>query len=259
MIDYKLVMIHGMWGGAWHWDKYRDYFQQRGYNCLIPTLRYHDMQPGDKPKPELGTTSLLDYIEDLQQMISQLSEKPVILGHSMGGLLAQMLASRGLARAVVLLAPAAPAGISSLRLSVIKGFLSMQSQWGFWKKPIQQTFSEACYSLLHNLDPAEQRKTYTRAVYESGLAAAQIGYWFLDHKHTTRVDGNKVTCPVLIIVGGQDRMTPVSVVRKIYRKYQNASIYKEFEYHSHWLLSEPGWEDVTEFVADWFDKTLNSN
>ncbi|MBN1949400.1 MAG: alpha/beta hydrolase [Candidatus Cloacimonetes bacterium] len=259
MSDISLFMIHGMWGGAWHWDNYRDYFQPKGYRCRIPTLRHHDILPGEKPNPALGTTSLLDYLEDLQLEICSLKEKPVILGHSMGGLLAQMLASRNLARALVLLTPAAPAGISSLRLSVIKGFLSIQTQWGFWKKPVRQTFREASCTLLHNLPPAEQKKVYARSGYESGLAATQIGYWFLDRRHTTRIDENQVKCPVLIIAGGQDRMTPVSVVRKIYKKYKNVSVYREFDHHSHWLLSEPGWDGVAEFIAEWLEETLISN
>jgi pimeloyl-ACP methyl ester carboxylesterase len=90
--------------------------------------------------------------------------KPIVLGHSMGGLLAQILASRGLAKALVLLAPASPAGIMALRLSVVKSFWSMQTKWGFWKNPMRQTFEEAAYSMLHLCPAKEQREIYDRFV-----------------------------------------------------------------------------------------------
>ncbi|MEJ2634735.1 MAG: alpha/beta hydrolase, partial [Calditrichia bacterium] len=96
-----IFMIHGMWGTPWYWEYYRNYFKEKGYQFLTPTLRYHDMNPGDLPDPRLGTTSLLDYAADLEREIGQLDEKPIIMGHSMGGLLAQMLGSRGLGQSLV--------------------------------------------------------------------------------------------------------------------------------------------------------------
>jgi len=62
-----------------------------GYRCLTPLLRHHDVDPKDKPHPELGCVSLLDYADDLEKEIRTLDEKPVIIGHSMGGLLTQIL------------------------------------------------------------------------------------------------------------------------------------------------------------------------
>jgi len=86
------------------------------------------MNPKAKPDDRLGTTSLLDYAEDIENEIRKLDAKPIIMGHSMGGLLAQILGSRGLARALVLLTPAAPAGIRSLTPSVMRSFLRIQLQ-----------------------------------------------------------------------------------------------------------------------------------
>jgi pimeloyl-ACP methyl ester carboxylesterase len=73
----------------------------------------------------LGTTSLLDYAADLEKQIRELEEVPILMGHSMGGLLAQIFGSRGLARALVLLTPASPAGILALKPSVIQSFSSI--------------------------------------------------------------------------------------------------------------------------------------
>jgi len=80
-----IVMIHGMWGGPWCWENYKRFFEEKGYRCITPTLRYHDVDPKDPPPPELGTTGLLDYAEDLEKEIRALDEPPIIMGHSMGG------------------------------------------------------------------------------------------------------------------------------------------------------------------------------
>ena len=109
MMAETIVMIHGMWGGGWNWENYQKFFEGKGYHCLTPTLRFHDVDPKAPPHPQLGTTSLLDYAEDLEKEIGKLDTLPILMGHSMGGLLAQILGSRGLAKALVFLEPYAKA------------------------------------------------------------------------------------------------------------------------------------------------------
>src|SRR4030042_3485272 len=103
-----VVMSHGMWCGSWPWDRYAAFLEGRGWRCLRPALRYHDADPRDPPDPRLGRTSILDYAEDLESLVRGLDAPPVLLGHSMGGLLGLLAAARGLAQAAVLLTPASP-------------------------------------------------------------------------------------------------------------------------------------------------------
>jgi pimeloyl-ACP methyl ester carboxylesterase len=256
-VENTIFMIHGMWGTSEDWDNYRPFFEARGYRCITPTLPYHDMDPRGVPDPRLGTASLLDYADALEREIRQLGEKPIIMGHSMGGLLAQMLGARGLAERLVLLTPASPAGILAITPSVIRSFWSAQFQWGFWKKPIRQTFAEAAYSTMHLVPESEQKKLYDKLVYESGRAASEIGFWLFDPHGAARVDESRVTCPVLVIAGTQDRITPASVVRRVAKKYRAVADYKEFPNHAHWVLGEPGWEEVAEHVAKWLATNIS--
>jgi non-heme chloroperoxidase len=252
-----IVMIHGMWGSGWYWENFKGFFETKGYRCVIPTLRFHDMDPKGIPDPRLGATSLLDYAEDLEKLIRELQVRPILMGHSMGGLLAQILGSRGLAKALVLLTPASPRGIIALKASVIKSFWSGLTTWGFWRKPFRQTFDEAAYSML-NLMPFESQKSiYDQFVYESGRAAFEIGFWLFDSKGAARVDESKVTCPVLIIAGEKDRIVPASVTRKIAEKYKRVSTYKEFPDHSHWVVGEPGWQEIAEYIKEWLHQALS--
>ena len=246
-----IFMIHGMWGGGWYWKPYRSVLEAAGWRCIAPTLPFHDMAPDATPDPRLGTTSLLDYVASLESEIAQLDEQPVIMGHSMGGLLAQMLAARDRARALVLLAPASPAGILAMRPSVLRSFLSMHMTWGFWRKPMRLTFAEAVYSMLHLLPEHQQRQAFDRFVYESGRAASEIGYWFLDCQHASQVDAAKVRCPILVIAGREDRITPATVVTRVAARYGDRATLKVLPSHAHWLIAEPGWQKVAENVRDW--------
>ncbi len=243
-----IFMIHGMYCRSWVWERYVPFFEERGWRCVTTTLRHHDVEPGDPPPPELATTSLLDYADDLEEEIRSIGEKPVVLVHSMGGLLAQILARRGLARAAVLLTPAAPAGVLGLTPSVVKCFLGVLTTWAFWRKSFRPSFEGAVYAFLEGFPEAERKPIWERLVHESGRAIFEIGLWPLDRRHAAGVDPSAVKCPLLVVAGGKDRATPASVVRKVAKRYGDAATYREFPDQAHWVLSQPGWEEVAGFV-----------
>jgi non-heme chloroperoxidase len=250
-----LVMIHGMFVGPWCWNDFKAYFEQRGYTCRTLTLRYHDTPLGSPPDSGLGATSLFDYVADAEAEIKTLKEKPVIIGHSMGGLIAQILGSRGLARSLVLISPAAPRGINAVTWRALKSAWHNRSRIALWGKPMSPSFEGVAYSSLHLLPYEEQKKVFEKFTYESGRVAWEIGFWFFDFKKATRVDESGVTCPVLMVVGTEDRLTPPSVVKKIHEKYARVSTYKEFPNHSHWIIAEPDWEEAADFIHSWMQRS----
>ena len=246
-----IFMTHGMWCGSWIWENYINYFEERGFRCVAPTLPFHDVDPNDPPPSGLGTASLLDYADFLEKEVHKLDQKPILMGHSMGGLLAQILASRGLGKAAVLLTSGTPAGIFALKPSVIKCFSEGLTTWGFWRKPFRPSFEKAVYAMLHLVPEEERREYYSKMVYESGRASFEIGFWALDRSNAARVDEMKVTIPVLVVAGGEDRIVPAEIVKKIAAKYKNVSTYKEFASHAHHVLGQPGWEEVAGYVHEW--------
>ena len=250
-----IFMIHGMWAGGWYWDKFQGFFENLGYHCIAPYLRRHNIQPEAPPPPELGRISLLDYAEDLESQIKELGEKPIIMGHSMGGLLAQILASRKLAKAAVLITPAAPAGILSITGSVLKTFSEVLIRWGFWKRPHRISYDKAVYSMLQKLPTEERRYVHDRCVWESGRAATEIGFWFFGVKGA-QVDSSKLTCPLLIISGSEDNITPSKVVKKLAKRYGPTYSYIELGGHSHFVIREPGWEKVASYIHTWLSENV---
>lgn len=215
-----------------------------------PDPGYHDVGPDDPIPGGLGTTSLLDYAEDLEAEIRKLDTKPVIMGHSMGGLIAQILTSRGLAEKTVCIAPAAPAGIFTFESSVFKSLQGVVLKWGFWKKPHKLTYEEAVYALMHKLPDEERHYIYNRAIAESGRAMAEICFGNFGMRGS-QVDASKINCPVLLLSASEDRVTPPSMVADIAKKYQPQSEYVEFPGHAHWLIREPGWEMIADRIIDW--------
>ncbi len=246
-----ILMIHGMWGTGSYWENFKGFFEAKGYRCAVPTLRFHDMEPDGVPDPRLGPTSLLDYAEDLEKLIRELHVMPILMGFSMGGLLAQILGSRELSKALVLLSPAPPYGINVLTPSVAVNFRSALMRWGFWRKPFRLPFAETSHAMLNMMPSESRRSIYDKFVYESGRAACEIGFWFFDPKGAAKVDESKVTCPVLIIAGDKDREHPAPVTRKIAKRYKNVATYKELSGHGHWLVGEPGWQQIAEYIEGW--------
>jgi pimeloyl-ACP methyl ester carboxylesterase len=190
----------------------------------------------------------------MQKEIEKLDSPPIIMGHSMGALLTQILAARGLGVAHILLTPAPPWGVFALRWSVIKCFIEGLTRWAFWRKPFRPSCARATYAMLHLIPEAERQSYCGRMVYESGWATAQIGFWAFDFTKGAYVDAAKVTKPMLVIGGGQDRITPAAVVRQVAAKYSPGAEYKEFADMAHLVISEPGWEEVAGYAHDWMKR-----
>jgi len=212
-------------------------------------LRHHEH--GARPSRALGTTSLADYAHDLEKFVRGLSAPPVLLGHSLGGLLAQMLAAKGLARALVLLAPCPPWGMLPSTVFEMASAGTMLFAGDYWNQPLKPDYGIAAAHSLDRLPPAERHKTFSRFVPESGLATFEIMHWAFDVKRAALVHAESVTCPVLCLVGSHDRINPPSTVRRIAERYRGRAIFEEVVDHSHWLLGEPGWEKIARRAIDW--------
>lgn len=253
------VFIHGMWGTPGVWRNWRPAFEARGWRTEAPALRHHDPAWTDAAShdPGIGVLSLLDYAADLEAFVATRSrsptDKPVLVGHSMGGLLALMLAARGVARAAVLLTPAPPAGVSALRFSNLLAFLRIETRWGWWRKPHRATRAEALWHTFNTTDPAEGAREHAGFVPDSGRALLEIGLPFLDRRHAATVDPRRVTVPLLFVGCARDRLTPPGVVRRTARRFGHVADHREYPGQGHWVPGQPGWRQVASDALDWLD------
>jgi len=255
-VSKTLLMVHGMWGSAEIWTGYKAFFEQLGYQVITPTLRWHEAKYLNAPPKELGTTSLLDYASDLEQLIGTLKEKPILIGHSMGALLVQILASRGLAQSAILLTPAPPAGVFAFRISSTRTFLSVPTVPFFWRNPMKPTFNEAKYGIFNMLMPEQQVEEYGKYVFESGQIAFETAFSQFDRKKASTVDEKLIDCPMLVVAAAHDRIVPVSVAKQVYKKYKKHTdvTFKVFKRFGHAIQQQKGWEEIPAYVDEWMRK-----
>jgi len=246
-----IVFIHCMWGTKHFWDNYVRLLEELGYTCVALNLPYHDKVSNS----EVGHISIQTYIDYVQKEIQKLGVPVILMGHSMDGLIAQKIAELEpkLVESTVLITPASPRGIIAITPSVLWSFSSVLFRWNFWEKRHKLSFKKAVYAMLHLMSKEKQKEIYKSFVYESGRAAGEIGFWYLDKNKTTKVDAKKVTCPMLVIAGLEDQITPASVVKKIADRYENAT-YLPYLYHAHWITQEDGWKEVVNDIHHWLQK-----
>jgi pimeloyl-ACP methyl ester carboxylesterase len=243
-----VVMIHGAFCGPWSLEGLKEKFEADGYRVTVPALRFHNEK---RPPAALGTTGLADYAADLEEEIQSLGTSPILVGHSMGGLLAQMLATRLDVAALVLLAPSAPWGVPPTTLFEIGAAQAMHLQPGYWSQVLEPSRDVA---LAHSLDrlPRHMRdEVFGRFVPESGRATFEIMNWGLDFNHASEVDADAVQCPLLFLTGSEDRINPPSTVGRIAALYQDRATTEVLDGMGHWLIGEPGWERLAERVLEW--------
>lgn len=242
-----VVMIHGAFCGPWAMEGFAAAFTKAGYKVTTPALRFHD---GKRPPVALATTSLKDYVADLEAVIGALDAPPILVAHSMGGLVAQMLAARREIRAAILLAPSAPWGVPPSTLFEIGAAQSMFLQPGFWSSILVPSRDIAFAHSLDMFPRATRDAVFDRFVPESGRAMFEVMHWGIDMNRGSEVDAARVICPLLVLVGSEDRINPPATATRIAGLYENAEL-EIVDGMGHWLVGEPGWEKLAARALAW--------
>jgi pimeloyl-ACP methyl ester carboxylesterase len=251
-----IVFIHGAFCGGWCFADIMPVFAERGWSCEAPDLPYHVPGPKRKPAPELARQSITDYTRDMAEFIGRLPEPPVIVGHSMGGLIAQQLAAQGLARALILFAPAPPWGVlpsTESEMNLAKGLMQASP---FWDKALNPSFEVAKGDSLASLDPAAQKRIFDMFSPESGRALFELFFWMFDRQRATAVEAAAVTCPVLVVAGSDDKVISAVTARKVAALYAHAT-FEEAAGRGHFIIMEEGAARIAARCADWLAKVTN--
>ena len=241
--------MHGAFCGGWAFERFRAPFEARGLRCLAPDLRGH--APGSGASATVGV-SMADYATDLATLVAAEAAAPVLVGHSLGGLVAQMAAARAPVRALVLLAPSSPWGITGGSVEEAISAVSLYALGPFWTQAIEPDLGSAQAFSLDRMPEAERRGVFARMVPESGRALWETLNWWLDPLMTTSVAASAVEGPVLAVAGERDRVHPPATVAQIAERYGGAV--QVMDGMSHWLVGEPGWERVANAVLGWLEE-----
>lgn len=258
MTKGDILLLHGAFVGGWVFEKMRGELNRRGWKTHAPDLPFHGSEfAGTEPHPDLKRQRLTEYRAALTEEIHRLTPPghpaPVLIGHSLGGLLAQQLAAQNLARAAVLLAPVAPWGI------LPKTRWEMDTIFGLMKahvvdKAIPPNFELAAKYSMDRIPAALQRDIFARLVPESGRVLYETLLWWMDWQAASYVSARRMQVPMLVLCGSDDKVTPPSTCRAVARRYPGRAVFREIPDLSHFTFGEPQEDAVIAMVASWLDE-----
>ena len=241
-------MVHGAFCGGWAFQAFRAPFEQAGYDVNAVDLPGHGAA-GDRHR--VGRASMTDYAAAVAKACAACDTAPVLIGHSMGGLVAQLAAARTPVRALVLLAPSAPWGVPGSTMEEAVSSLAVIGMSPFFSLPVDPDYSLARQYSLNRIESAGRKDIFGRMGPESGRALWETLNWWLDPFMTTRVPAERIAAPVLAVAGGRDLIHPPVTVRQTAARLSGETLV--FDEMSHWLIGEPGWEQVAEACIGWLD------
>ena len=247
-----VVFVHGLWLLANSWDHWRTLFEAQGYTTLAPGWPDDPAttQEANQDPDALAHKRLKQVTDHYVAAIGQLQRKPAVIGHSFGGLIAEMLADRGVAAATVAISPAAFRGILVLPLSQLKAGAPLLNPLSAGKA-VPLSFEQFQYAFANELDEAEARQLYDAYAVPAPStpllqgAFANFNPWTEDQVDT----GNPDRGPLLIIAGEKDHTVPASVADAAYQRQQKnpgVTQYQVMPGRGHSLAMDHGWQEVAE-------------
>ena len=241
-----LLMVHGIMGGSWYFAKWLDFFGALGTPAYALNLRGHH---GSRPVHDFGRVSVMDYVSDARDAARGVRERHpgeelILVGHSMGGLVAQKAAESLDLAGLVLLSAVPPRGIPLLSWPLFRRELKHVGAM-LGSRAIVADPADAAALFLNRVDSDEIVSFLPIWTPASGRAGRDITLGRI------AVDPSRITCPVLVIAGADDVAIPPRVQRKVARKY--GATFRVYDGNAHFLIWERGWDRIAGDAAAWID------
>lgn len=253
-----IVLIHGLWMTPRSWEKWVERFERAGHTAIAPSW------PGLEPDVEairadpsplkgLGVEQITGHYE---RIIRELERPPIIIGHSFGGLITQLLLDRGLGGAGVAIGTAPVKGVLALPPSTIRaGWPALRNPFGVNAlTPLSP--EQFRYRFTNAQSEAQSKEVYDR-YYIPGTARPlfQAAFANFNPRSVTKVSRDKPDrAPLLLIGGDLDHISPPAVMkatRKVYAKSPSTTEIRQYPGKTHWIAGQPGWEEVADYALEW--------
>jgi pimeloyl-ACP methyl ester carboxylesterase len=249
------LLVHGAWVTTNCWAGFREFLEAKGHTVVVPPWPYMD-RPVEAlrrdPDPRISALTIKHLVDHFEAHIRSLPEAPALIGHSFGGLIVQMLLDRGLGTAGIAIDAGPPRGVLPSP-TAIKSALPVLLAWNGWSRILYMSFKGFSATFANTLSPLQQAETFEKHIVPAPgriyfQAALGIGN-AVNFKNPNRP-------PLLLITAAEDRTSTPSMVRAMYRRHRKAPSKTdiiEFPDRSHWLIAEPGWQEVAGAALKWAD------
>jgi pimeloyl-ACP methyl ester carboxylesterase len=253
-----IMFVHGAWVTPASWDKFTSFFEAQGYSCLAPGWPYVDKPVAELKKnidARFAEQTIGSLVAHYARELARLPEPPVLIGHSFGGLIVQELLDAGFGRGGVAIDPGPPRWVFPT-LPALKSAFPVLFTWNGWNKLHTMSFADFCASFANGLPASEQRAAYDEQIIQ---APGRIYFQAALGLGNGVNFANPKRAPLLLIAGEKDLTVTPSMVRAMYRLHKKSPApveLIEFPGHSHYLIAEPGWEQVAGAIQAWLERSM---
>ncbi|MEM6630805.1 MAG: alpha/beta hydrolase [Bacteroidota bacterium] len=250
-----IVFIHGLFMNNKTWEGWKTFFENEGYTCYAPAHPKHQGEPAElraNPPKGLEAVQFQDWISNLETLVDGLPEKPILIGHSFGGLTAQKLVESGRAEAAILISSAPPKGNTTLKPSFFKANSTVISP--FKGKTVFNPEEEKYKKWFHFAIANTMTREESDAQFEKFAVPESRETPRAALKKIAKINTQKPHVPMLFLGGLEDVIVPNVLIRKTIKKYTDENSIVDFQFFEgkdHFICGAPGWEEVATYCLAW--------
>lgn len=254
-----IMLITGAFVSNSGWDGWKAYYESKGYNVIAPAWPNKegsvDYLRNSQHDHLIANLTLQEVVDYHARIIDSLPEKPIIIGHSFGGLIVQLLIQQGKGSVGIAYHSVPPQGVFSTEFSFIRSLWGPLGLFRSTDKTFLMSYSQWQYAFTNGMPENEQKAYYDKLVIPESRKAIWGAL-----KKSGKIDFKKAHAPLLFVSGSEDHIIPASLNKKTYKRYKkhqpegSITEYKEFAGRNHLAMSQADWQEDADFILEWAEK-----
>lgn len=262
MTTNTVLFVHGNFVNHHCWDMWVKRYTAKGYTCIAPSYPGRDKSVqelrDEHPNPKVGQLGIEEVIAHYVRIINGLDEQPIIVGHSFGGMLTQVLVNKGLGAAAVSIDSVPPQGVLTSKISFFRSLWPVLNPLNPASRPWLMPFGHFQYTFVNGMSLEDQRRAYDAYVVPESVRLGRGGL-----SSAARIDFKKAHAPLLLIAGEIDHIMPAALNKSNFNRYKasapSVTAFKEFPGRNHFsVIGGKGWEEVADYALDWVVKQVGT-
>ncbi|ACU58847.1 alpha/beta hydrolase [Chitinophaga pinensis] len=246
-----IVFITGAYVSNRCWDDWNRYFQRQGYTTVAPSWPQKEGDPaalrGRQPNMALAAVDLPQVLDSYISAIKKLPEKPILIGHSFGGMITQVLLNKGYGVAGVAIHAVPPKGVFPYEINFLKSNTAALGFFSTVNTTYLMPFKTWQFAFTNGMSLAEQQTSYEQLTIPESRRAIRGAL-----SNEAKVDFKKPQGPLLILAGSEDQCIPPGLCERVYARYNNSSVVDfKLKKRNHYVLGLPTWKEDADEILQW--------